>query len=1466
MCVGAMADQIVGQYTLTSTGADCWVSELGVIYAINSATADGTMEVYGLSKAANGTYEPANVVGDDVPIWDGDAENVELEILTYVNGQSVTRVEGGVFNGQTCITKLIIPQYINTIGKQAFYNLQNCTVIYCYATTPPDISGDSVFGMSSSTGGYTATVYVPYGTKSLYEADDPTKASYRGWGYYSAQNLFTYVEMEEGETGPTIEGYMDVTPESGSTVKGSLESITLSYEGGVTLYDEKQFPILIYSTSDASEAVASLMYNDNSAQTDGTYILYVYDAEGTTQQALDSYDDFTLTIPENTFTLGEGTETGNVAETLYYTVEDDTEYTITISPENGTETEESISDFTISCEDGLAVVIAPNTFSNKIYVYKDGVVTDNFILEDENGTGTSHTFYFDTALSAQGTYTVTFPAGAFRVGPYNQLSDEMTITYTITTDADEYSEIVWSPDNTSALNELSDITIYNYLDEDRGTSRIKLADAEKISITDEAGTSYTFTAADGTNNSYVTITLDEPINAKGTYTLKAEAGAFLLGTTETDSEEIEIAYDIANYDITFTPDGTSSMRSLATFTINCEDGIILEPNDDEGYDNLTITKDGDTEIYAQVVPDPTPASDGSYTFTIYDADGTVATPLTEDGEYVVGVPKNYFSLGDEKIGNAATTCTYIISADANIDTFTYDPADGATVEQLDTISITNGEDGLTVVCEDPSVIIVTNEAGETVTTCKAIEEDNEDEEGLDTEIKLILNDEIDEEGTYKVVIPAGIIYYGTTSNTNDKITLTYTVEPPTPLFSTQFTNWYDLAEEDAIDKVIPVVTSTKGNFTFTLNGVRVDKDDVSQWNTGDDGEKTTPKFEGEGALIFGKSSSTEDVYYVETSVLGSVDKIKFTEAVTGSNRGAKLLVKGYGDSDWVTLYETTMNTGSQDVKVNVNRTNCQIRFENLAYNQNVYILGLKIYGTDGEEMTFDTALEIDPETGSQLESLESFSISYADGIELDNSTLQGYVFNEKGAKKAIFDFTKNSENNGVQTSYNIPLYDIDDPETPAALTADGTYTISIDEGAFRLGIYDESIDNADKETTEPIEITYIIGTGVSAKTEDFVLTPENGVTELTELSEFTASCEMGIALTDEDLALEVTVGNTVVAIAKYVEGDEITDNDGTIGYAIKFYDPETGEAITLTDEATYSFTIPAGTFVYGSNNTESEEIVIYYTIGELWFTFVPSDGSTVSSLESVSVTNGLEGVGLRYLPYPKEGSGEPATGLIVVLDEKNDTVTTVPNYDYYVEEIWDENNPDDPDQEVIFIFERPVVTAGTYTVVIPANIIFQGKRDVDSTGDIYLTITVDGTEDGSDAYQLYIELDDSALGDNSSLEEVWATIQEDYPESVEGLEETYEAISAEIATLRVDLLASYKAGTLEDEASEFEAQIAAIKTEIDSLLETASGINGITTDANSFEGKGVYTISGQKVSAPTKAGIYIIDGKKVVIK
>lgn len=155
------------------------------------------------------------------------------------------------------------------------------------------------------------------------------------------------------------------------------------------------------------------------------------------------------------------------------------------------------------------------------------------------------------------------------------------------------------------------------------------------------------------------------------------------------------------------------------------------------------------------------------------------------------------------------------------------------------------------------------------------------------------------------------------------------------LYTTDFTNWAAKDRKKTTNDVVNLKTLySKEAFTFTLNGVGISPADTKF--TGHTGFMQLAKYTGE-------YSAAEPSAI--TSSLASITKITLHQAATGGNRGIKVSVKGDGDEDWVVLHNKSIaiQTG-EDLTIEVNRTNCQIKLENFTLSQNAYVTDLAIYG------------------------------------------------------------------------------------------------------------------------------------------------------------------------------------------------------------------------------------------------------------------------------------------------------------------------------------------------------------------------------------------------------------------------------------------------------------------------------------------------------------------------------------------
>lgn len=157
------------------------------------------------------------------------------------------------------------------------------------------------------------------------------------------------------------------------------------------------------------------------------------------------------------------------------------------------------------------------------------------------------------------------------------------------------------------------------------------------------------------------------------------------------------------------------------------------------------------------------------------------------------------------------------------------------------------------------------------------------------------------------------------------------------LYSTDFTNWNEIDRKKATDEVVKVKTLySKEELSFTFNGVGVYPAGTNTKFSEITGFMQTAKYTGE--------YNTAEPSVV-TSPLANITKIMLHQAATGGTRGIKVSVKGDGDADWVTIHNVSIVTASgEDLTLDVNRTNCQIKFENFKLNQNAYVTDLAIYG------------------------------------------------------------------------------------------------------------------------------------------------------------------------------------------------------------------------------------------------------------------------------------------------------------------------------------------------------------------------------------------------------------------------------------------------------------------------------------------------------------------------------------------
>ncbi|EFA44047.1 Pectinesterase [Hallella bergensis DSM 17361] len=159
------------------------------------------------------------------------------------------------------------------------------------------------------------------------------------------------------------------------------------------------------------------------------------------------------------------------------------------------------------------------------------------------------------------------------------------------------------------------------------------------------------------------------------------------------------------------------------------------------------------------------------------------------------------------------------------------------------------------------------------------------------------------------------------------------------IYETDFTNWEAIDRKANNETPTVVNLSTKyshEDFTFTLCGV------------GADPEGTNNKFPDiTGYMISAKYTNEVSAHepYAMTSALANVTKIVFHQTATGSNRGWAVAARTAGSDQWEVIYNQSIgNARGEDVTVEVNRENVELKFYNFNQAQNAYMTALHIYG------------------------------------------------------------------------------------------------------------------------------------------------------------------------------------------------------------------------------------------------------------------------------------------------------------------------------------------------------------------------------------------------------------------------------------------------------------------------------------------------------------------------------------------
>ncbi|MCD8282427.1 MAG: leucine-rich repeat domain-containing protein [Prevotella sp.] len=358
----------------------------------------------------------------------------------------------------------------------------------------------------------------------------------------------------------------------------------------------------------------------------------------------------------------------------------------------------------------------------------------------------------------------------------------------------------------------------------------------------------------------------------------------------------------------------------------------------------------------------------------------------------------------------------------------------------------------------------------------------------------------------------------------------------------------------------------------------------------------------------------------------------------------------------------------------------------------------------------------DPSGDESVETLTTITFSCPTGFYENHSAEWIIVYDEDGNKVTDGDSFEEGEtevHNGYFDTYTLTL-------TDAIYTA-GTYTVKVPDKMF---MFYESADY-DDHYSEAFDIVYTVTGGDAPEEEDgtyfeMSLDPaENATVEsLSTLTVKDGETENGAVNWEGH-------GTAVETITVTDEGGDVVAKGASYDYIDGTGDDAVGVTITfdttITEEGTYTITIPAGLFSgYDSNGNYIENKATEYNVAVSGsesseetssdFILVPAAGDVVESISTL-VVSAADGSDIDW-----EGSNTKVVN-ITVKDEDGNVVA--------------KGSSASPAAKTVTItFDTTITDPGTYTIYIPAE--YFGYNN-STTGDYIdipettYTVTVEGT-------------------------------------------------------------------------------------------------------------------------------------------
>ena len=444
------------------------------------------------------------------------------------------------------------------------------------------------------------------------------------------------------------------------------------------------------------------------------------------------------------------------------------------------------------------------------------------------------------------------------------------------------------------------------------------------------------------------------------------------------------------------------------------------------------------------------------------------------------------------------------------------------------------------------------------------------------------------------------------------------------LYTTDFTEWKKIDGKTANNTLVDLKTLySKEAFTMTLNGVEINPTGTNTKFADRTGYMKTLKYTGE--------YSTAEPSAV-TSPLASITKITLHQAATGGTRGIKVSVKGDGDADWATIHNVSIATTSgEDLTLDVNRTNCQIKFEGFKLSQNAYVTDLAIYGnvdmsktpmlgTFSLNGTKYSAVDIFKEDASGKQ-LATLLVSKKTNLISETNPLTNIVAANGNIKSTTYTTTGEGadqktvvtivvESNGDEVTYELTV----------AFKPDFTLTYYNIDGTTAIGTQKVEQDANIEKFQEGMEEKVTVAEG--KKFRGWATDQKKDSKKFTTSSVITADTKLYALVTDIEIASET---------ARY-DYDLLKE-----GFDINDHEAISVEGKGKWHDTTHGWTFAAGDkikILMGGKGYIKMNLCKYSTTGNI--TLTAPDGTTIASVDAKASTDGI----ITILQNTSTASGE----------------------------------------------------------------------------------------------------------------------------------------------------------------------------------------------------------------------------------